>query len=314
MLDDRDYMRHPADSDGPSFARLANWHSWSLTVLVLVVNVVVFLFECAISPQPLGLHPDPFSDYYHYLALSRAGLAHGYIWQLLTYQFMHASVLHIVFNCWALYVFGRFLETVLGPIKFLLILLSSGVVGGLVQVLTAVLWPQYFDSPVVGASAGVFGLVAAFATLYPERELTMLVFFVIPVTLRARTLLIFSAVLAVSGIVFPDLLGAHVANAAHLGGMLMGVLFVLGFIKGRWFQRQVVENPWQPGSGDAPAAKSSSIWRPKPARTDADLSADELLKTQVDPILDKISAHGLHSLTAREREILEKASGKLAKR
>jgi hypothetical protein len=60
--------------------------------------------------------------------------------------------------------------------------------------------------------------------------------------------------------------------------------------------------------------KSPAFWRAKPAKFEADLSPDELLKTQVDPILDKISAHGLHSLTAREREILERASGKIAKR
>ena len=175
---------------------------------------------------------------------------------------------------------------------------------------------------VVGASAGAFGLVAAFAALFPERELTMLLFFVIPVTMRAKTLLIGSAALALAGIAWPSffgwILGGNVANAAHLGGMLFGLVYVRHVILGRRFGGGFPgpgrASPTPPRSPDAPAAKPPAFWRSKPGKVEVELSADELLKTQVDPILDKISAHGLHSLTAREREVLEKASGKMAKR
>jgi membrane associated rhomboid family serine protease len=317
MLEDRDYMRQPAYDDGPAFSHLFRWPrwSWTLALVLVLVNVAVFLVECAVSSHPLGLKPN--NDFINqYFALSRDGMSHGYVWQLLTYQFMHASFFHILFNCWAIYVFGRVIEEMLGVRHFLIIMLSSGVVGGLVQVGTAFLWPQ-FDGPVVGASAGAFGLVAAFATLFPERELMILVFFVIPLRMRAKNLLIFSAGLALAGIVFPKffnlILGGNVANAAHLGGMATGLMYVLVIIQGRLIRPPESDSP-APPRADAPAA-TPSFWHSKPGKSPSvELSAEELLKTQVDPILDKISAHGLQSLSAREREILEKASGKMAKR
>jgi len=177
---------------------------------------------------------------------------------------------------------------------------SSGIVGGVFQVLVALVWPQYFGGPVVGASACAFGLVAAFALIFPERELTMLIFFVIPVHLRAQTLLVISAVLAVAGIVFPM---NNVANAAHLGGMAMGWFFV----------RRIMQRDWSPLAGalhfrrvsrTAPAAKSMRD----------EVAVKDFLQEEVDPILDKISAHGIQSLTPREREILESARKRMAKR
>ena len=132
-----------------------------------------------------------------------------------------------------------------------------------------------------------------FAILFPERQLTLLLFFVLPLTLRARTLLVLSAILALLGIAFPI---SNIANAAHLGGMLTGIVFVRQFIQGRWPQ-------WQSPSRSTPSRKSQN-----------DLSTDEFLQAEVDPILDKISAHGIQSLTAHEREILEKARAKMVKR
>jgi membrane associated rhomboid family serine protease len=204
--------------------------------------------------------------------------------------------LHILVNCWAIYVFGRAIEETLGGGKFLILFLTSGVIGGIFQELAALPWPEYFGGPVVGASAGAFGLVAAFAVLFPERELTMLLFFVVPIRLSAKALLILSAVLAVLGIAwdiaFPI---SNIANAAHLGGMLTGVVFIRQFVQGRW-------SPWQSPSRHTPSRKSES-----------DLSTDKFLQKEVDPILDKISAHGIQSLTAREREILEKARSRMVK-
>ncbi len=299
MLDDRDYMRQPVYRDRPLVPQM------SFTIALLIVNAVVFLIECAAYGYPLRFPIDS------YFALSIEGLKHGYVWQLLTYQFMHAGVLHILFNGWAIYVFGHAIEQTIGGKKFLTLFLVSGVIGGLFQTLAAVPWPEYFGGPVVGASAGAFGLVAAFAVLFPERELTLLLFFIIPVQLTAKMLLIFSAVLAGAGIFFP---ATHIANAAHLGGMLTGVIFIRQFVQGRWL-------PWRfPARRAAPrelvnvrAAKAGS-WRSSAGKPDEEQSADEFLKSEVDPILDKISAHGIQNLTAREREILEKARAKMTKR
>ena len=224
---------------------------------------------------------------------------------------MHAGLLHLVVNCWAIYVFGRAIEETLGWKKFLILYLSSGVLGGICQVLAALLWPGLFGGPVVGASAGGFGLIAAFAVLFPERELVMLLFFILPIRLSAKMLLMLSAVLAVAGIVFPV---DHVANAAHLGGMLMGVVFIRQFIQGRWMQSGFPSGGAAPGKFITGWVGKSSFWRSASNKPEEDLSTDEFVKSEVDPILDKISRHGIHSLTARERDILEKARSRMAKR
>jgi len=104
----------------------------------------------------------------------------------------------------------------------------SGIFGGLLQVMASFLWPHYFypGEGTVGASAGLFGVMASFTMLFPEEELIMLFFFIIPAKMRARTLL--SLLLAITGlgISYPrSFLGGHVAHFAHLGGMLTGLAF-----------------------------------------------------------------------------------------
>jgi membrane associated rhomboid family serine protease len=290
MLEDRDYMRQPE-----YLPRV------SLTVVLLVVNVIVFLVECF----TLGYPPRFSLD--NYFALSVEGLKHGFVWQFLTYQFMHANFWHILANSWGIYIFGRAIEEMLGWKKLLMLYLSSGVVGGICQVLAALLWPNLFGGPVVGASAGGVGLMAAFAVLLPDLELTLIF---LPVTFRAKTLLIFSMVITVAGIVFPV---NNVANAAHLGGMLTGVVFIRQFIQGRWMQSGFPSGGAVPGEFITGWVGKSSLWRSASNKPDEDLSTDEFVKCEVDPILDKISKHGIQSLTERERQVLEKARNRMAK-
>lgn len=297
MLEDRDYMRQPEYDE-------RRWHPnfrlrWSWTMVLLTAYLAVLVAELVTG----RFFPQSNLFFGHtapgYLALSKEGIESGYVWQLVTYQFMHAGWLHLFLNCWAIFVFGSELERLLGGRQFLALVFSSGIVGGMFQVLSAVLWPELFGGEVVGASACAFGLVAAFAMIFPERELTMLIFFVIPVRLRAKTLLIVSLVMALVGIVFSDsIFGGNLANAAHLGGMAMGWFYV----------RKVLNRDWMPHWFEKPA-RSAEL----PAERTPESSTTDFLADEVDPILDKISARGIQSLTAREREILEKARAKMAK-
>jgi membrane associated rhomboid family serine protease len=292
MLEDRYYMRQPGFGS-----------SWSATMVLLVVNVVAFILQNILYR---------FSDFpvNGYLALSVEGLRHGFAWQLLTYQFMHGGWLHLLFNCLAIYFFGRDVEETLGWPRFLTLYFSSGVVGGLFQALAGVLFNGAFAAPVVGASAGAFGLVAAFATLYPERPLMLLLFFIIPVNMRAKFLLLFSALLAVFGILFPM---DNIAHAAHLGGMLTGIGFVRYAIHWHWPRFVRPQRP--PARPLVKASRpTSGFWRQSAGGVDADLPPEEFLSKEVDPILDKISAHGIQSLTERERRILETAREKMVRR
>ena len=311
MLEDRDYMRQP-DYGEPGWRPNFRWR-WSWTTILLASYVVVLIAELVTGkffphsnlffghmvvsevPGQAGVQLVP-----GYLALSKEGLESGYVWQLVTYQFMHGGWLHLFFNGWAIYVFGSELERLLGGRRFLTLMFSSGILGGVFQVLTAMLWPGLFGGEVVGASAGAFGLVAAFAMIFPERELTLLLFFIIPVHLRARTLLIVSAVIALLLIVFPI---TNIANAAHLGGMAMGWFYV----------KAILKNPALLGTSGEP---EFNLFRPLKKITSKVREAGpaEIQESDVDAVLDKISARGIQSLTARERDILEAARKKMAQR
>jgi membrane associated rhomboid family serine protease len=297
MLDDRDYMR----SASPQ-------HRWSLTTVLLLANAVIFVIQ-AVAVTRFG---STFFD--HYLALSLSGLAQGQVWQLLTFQFLHAGLFHLLGNLLAIYCFGRAIEESVGPKALAQLYFGSGIMGGLLQMLGAWAVPSEFGGSVVGASAGAFGLVAAFAMMFPDRVLTLLIFFVIPLSMRARTLLWLSIALAGVGILLP---GDGVAHLAHLGGIGAGCAFVRWVVHSEraafdWARLGLRRKPRslaRVGSGQpAPWGRAARL------EMDEELPSEEFISREVDPILDKISAHGLHSLTERERKILERARSKMARR
>ena len=271
----------------------------SATVMLLIANVAAFLGQTA-AYRVFGFPVD------HYFALSLGGLEHGFIWQLLTYQFMHAGLLHLFFNCWAIYVFGQDVEMALGRKSFLTLYFSSGILGGVAQALAGLGLGRDFAAPVVGASAAAFGLAAAFAMLFPDRVL--LLFFILP--MRAKWLLALCGALALYGMLSPF---DGTAHAAHLGGMLTGLFFIRYAVHWQWpkfgrlrrsSSRRLVKVHFEkPG-----------FWPGSKQLPDEDLPPEEFVSREVDPILDKISAHGINSLTEGERRVLEAARAKIGKR
>jgi len=304
MLEDRDYMRQESYAPRVSF-----------TVALIVVNVVAFIIQ-----KISWSRPDGETIQGSYFALSLVGLAHWRIWEFVTFQFMHVNWLHLLLNQLCIFFFGRSIESAIGGARFLSLYFTSGIMGGIVQMIYSFTTSDY--GPLVGASAGASGLIGAFALMAWDEEFTM-IFYFIPVTMRGRTLFWASVGLAILGIALPNLMptggiagSAHIANAAHLGGLLAGFFYVRQIIQGRW---QLPE--WNlPSRAAAPrelAAKSvgqKSSWKLNAIPPAEDLTQDEFLQKEVDPILDKISARGIQSLTAREREILEKARSRMNKR
>lgn len=217
-LADRHYMREPA----------SDWR-FSATVTLIILLVVAFLVQQALPPSFTG----------EYLALSLQGIKRGFIWQLLTFQFLHEGILHILMNGVALFSFGRAVEATLDKPRFLALYFLSGAIGGLFQILLALISPHYFGGTVVGASAGIFGVIAAFATLAPEQVITMFLFYIIPVNMKAKILLYASLLIAFLGIAFSQKFGAHIAHGAHLGGILTGMAFIK-------FGRRSTEGSWSP--------------------------------------------------------------------
>ena len=140
-------------------------------------------------------------------------------WQLITYGFLHGDIMHIAFNMFMLWMFGRELELILGPRRFLTYYLTCVVGAGIIQLLVAA-W-QGGVYPTVGASGGVFGLLLLFGMTFPNR---MILLMFPPIPMKAKYMVILFGLLelylGVSG------RSPGVANFAHLGGMLFGFLLI----------------------------------------------------------------------------------------
>jgi membrane associated rhomboid family serine protease len=276
--------------------------NWSATVTLVVTLFIAFILQITVLPRLIP--PE-------YLVLSLEGLRRGYVWQLLSFQFLHAGWLHLLFNLLAIYFFGRSVEFAMGRRRWLILYFLSGIVGGLVQMLLALLVPSHFDAPVVGASAGAAGLVAAFSLLNWRQSFTLLFYFV-PVRMRGRTLFWVSIALAVFGIALG---GGGVAHAAHLGGLLAGYAYLRWGAVARpslWGWRTFHPKPRRRELVRTVAVRTTT-WPRAGAERPAEPPSEEFISREVDPILDKISAHGIQSLTDRERRVLEAARARMAK-
>lgn len=300
MLDDRSYMRENPGREG----------GWLTGMWILViVNVVCFILQESVRVFTTQLDIDPFLVSSP-LALSVDGLKAGKVWQLFTFQFLHSDVWHLVVNCLGIYFFGRWIEEELGRNRLFAIYFSSGTLGGCLQIAGGLIFPGWIgESAVVGASAGAFGLISAFVMMNPQKELTLLL---LPVQIKAWVMLAFSAAFAVLFLLFGK---DNVAHLAHLGGMLGGIGFILAMKNGI----RLPEFAWnRSGKRDrarqlvATANTEAKTWSKTPAAEE--ISSEEYISREVDPILDKISAHGIHSLDERERKVLEAARRRMSGR
>lgn len=158
---------------------------------------------------------------YDYFALQVEGLLDGAVYQLLTYQFLHGGLLHILVNMFVLWMFGRRLEDRWGTYEFVQFYLLCGVGGGL-----AIMTMQFFAGaglPVVGASGAVLGIIGAHAVLWPDEEIVFLLFFIIPVPMTMKLFAVIMGAFSLLAGLFET--ATSIAHMAHLGGMLTGVAY-----------------------------------------------------------------------------------------
>jgi len=186
-----------------------------------------------------------------------------WLWQPFTYMFLHGSFFHLFFNGFALWMFGSILENLWGTSKFVRFYIICGLGAALAQVLLK----PYSPVPVIGASGAIYGLLAAFAVEFPEA--VVYVYFLFP--LKARTMAI-----ALCAIEFAASFntGSHIANLAHLGGLITGLLYLK---LPQW------------------------LGRLKPPRREPDVNA----------LLEKIHSRGVESLSEREREMMDAYSRRM---
>ena len=158
----------------------------------------------------------------HWFGLSLSGILHLKVWQLLSYIFLHGGWWHLFLNMLMLFMLGPETERAIGSRQFLLLYLLSGMLGGVGWlIISAGAAPTL---PCIGASGAVFGIIGAFAALFPHRYITLLLFFVIPITMKAWVMAVGLAALELFFMIDQPF-GGGVANAAHLAGGLAGYVF-----------------------------------------------------------------------------------------
>lgn len=279
---------------------------------IIAINLAVVVLQLA------GL---PYTNVAAWFSFDSNALP-GRWWTALTYMFVHAGVLHFVANMYALYVFGPRLEHTWGAKKFAWFYVLCALGGVAFQMLFI------RGGGLVGSSAPVFGVLTAYAMQWPDDELALM--FTVP--MRARTLAAgmfgFNIVLGLIGTTD----GMNLAYFAHVGGALVAYIYVrMGASTAMDQVRQRVAN--LPDADEPPraiprnlprrergdevddiVAKSKAIASKRvvavtPSARRRDPKADELNR-----VLDKISEHGIDSLTTDERKVLEEVSRSLRDR
>jgi membrane associated rhomboid family serine protease len=188
---------------------------------IIIACVAVYFLEVVLGAVAPGLG----SLLIAYGGLIPAFVMHGAIWQLFSYSFLHDphSVSHILVNMLMLWMFGAQEEMDWGPKKFLEYYLFC--VAGAALVTMAVAYSPipgvHPDTPTIGASGGIYGVLVAFGMLYGDREVFMFPF---PFSIKAKYLVMIMVLLVILATFQPSQGG--VANFAHLGGLLFGFLYV----------------------------------------------------------------------------------------
>ncbi len=309
-LDNRDYMREsPRPPD--LFATLTPLK------IILAVNIAVFILQHMFG---VWMTPTQYpNDFREQGGLSLAALSEGRVHTLFTHMFVHANVMHILFNMMMIFFVGRSLEALLGPKGFLFLYFFTGLAAAALQLLFYRFFlfadvPQAgFYATMIGASGAALGLLLAFATIFPDQVFMLI--FPIPMRISAKNLGRAALVISVAFIAYELFVSSGpkdggIAHAAHLGGALAGIAYArfLGF--GSQKRSASFAPPQQPHK--SPWFRKPS---PRPKVVDAKIVATEdFISSEIDPILDKINREGMGSLTQKERDILARGQNKISKK
>lgn len=251
---------------------------------LLIINTAVFLLQhlmpSSSTGEPLlikwfGMHPEWVYSKFQ-------------IWQIFTYMFLHGQgdIWHLLFNMFVLWMFGCEVERALGTREFVKYYIVCGLGAGILHLL----FKLNSIIPVVGASGAIYGVMVAFAVLFPERMITLLLFLILPIQIKAKYLVMIFAGISL----FLGYLGGNdgVAHFAHLGGMIVGFVYLkLDWRRdyiGTWIRRKretrlMIQN----------MKKRQAMQR---------------IRERVDQILDKINEVGYDNLSEDEKKVLKEAS------
>lgn len=241
--------------------------------LILIVNTAVFIIQ-QFSPNlifTLGLVPARFFSEFPNL-----------LFQPFTYMFFHGGFWHILFNMFALWMFGTEIEYTWGSRSFAKFYILAGLSGALLTLV----FQSGFPGPVIGASGAIYGILIAYWLMFPHRYLYL--YFIVPVQVKW----------AIPGLMILGFLvgGSGVAHLAHLGGAIFGLIY----LKSDW--RMARFGSWWRGLSYK--RKESKLEKRR-------IKAEETMK-RVDEILDKINELGIDNISDEDRRFLEEASNRLS--
>ena len=297
----------------------------AMTKNLLVINVLAYLATWVLQRSGvdlnalLGLHFFMASDFR--------------VYQFLTYMFLHGSFTHILFNMFALWMFGSVIERVWGPKKFLFYYIVCGVGAGIVQELVqygsymaqGLAAYQYvnmggaqisMDSYInmwttIGASGAVYGILLAFGMIFPNERLFIIPF---PFPIKAKWLIVGYIVIELFSAMSGP--GDGVAHMAHLGGMLFGFLLIRYWRKhpdssqrfGRSYGQEFFDNlrrKYEERQRSQHMHAEQTRWEEQRRETDEEYNERQRKnQEEVDAILDKIRKSGYDSLTKEEKQKL----------
>ncbi len=306
----------------------------TVTKNLLILNVLAYLVGMV-----FGIHSGGFNDLFglHFFLAPDFG-----VYQLVTYMFMHASLSHLFFNMFALWMFGCIVERTWGARKFLFYYMACGIGAGLLQEMAQ--FVQFYmlaaenihgfsvsqimtvakASAVginmwttVGASGAIYGILLAFGMLYPEERMFI---FPLPVPIKAKFFVVGYA--AIELFMAFSTSGDGVAHLAHLGGMLFGFLLIRYWRRhpGRGYNRvggrqffDSMRSSWEQRTHRK--ADTTNSFGHTSTRSNGERNPDwdynarrRASQEEIDRILDKIRRNGYDSLTRDEKQTLFDAS------
>ena len=294
-----------------------------VTKNLLLVNIIAFVATWILQLRGLDLND--------LLGLHFFMAADFQVWQLLTYMFLHSGFTHILFNMFALWMFGVVIENVWGPKKFLFYYISCGVGAGIMQEI-AQFFSFYFtisaQDPTIGfgelfaigpqlstqlngwttigASGAVYAILLAFGMIFPNERIFI---FPLPIPIKAKWFVMFYVAIDLFSAMSSS--GDNVAHMAHLGGMLFGYLMIrywnnhptagYGRSNGRQFFDRLKENFEKRSQPKMKVHKGGTNNREDDWEFNARKKQNQ---EEIDRILDKIRRSGYDSLTKEEKQKL----------
>ena len=243
----------------PSFAGSAGRPVTYAVQRLILANIIVFAVQLVVAiplavldvaPPGMSMAVSALSPEY-WLGFNARLFMLGAVWQVLTYMFLHGGLLHLFFNMLTLYFFGPDVERILSTRQFFRFYLLCGAVGVMADFALSLATGR--SVPSIGASGAVLGVLAAFATAYPKREIHL---FPLPIPLYAW------AVAALFFLFSLSASGGGTAWATHAGGMVFGFVYmkVTPGIR-RWFERRTQRRPQRSDTTDSIGDAVDNIFR-----------------------------------------------------